>query len=163
MRIARRFLAVALITVVVGLLAAPTAGASPPIRVADFTTSTWPAGTVCPYTVSVQPVANNSLLHVLRDGQLLITGRLVDRVTNERTGVSRLYVVNGPLRIVPHDDGSSTLYSHGRILWTLLQGDAGGPGLFVFTGRVVMQVSADNTLRSTSRLHGVEDVCAQLG
>jgi hypothetical protein len=163
MRNHRGFLAAPVIAALVALLGATGATASPPQRVADFSTSFWPAGTVCAYPVTVKPVANKSLLHILANGDLLITGRLVDRVTNQRTGASRTYVVNGPLRVVSHDDGSATLYSHGSILWTLLQEDAGGPGLFIFTGRVVMQVSPQNALISTTRPPGVEDVCAELG
>jgi hypothetical protein len=110
----------------------------------------------------VENIANGSLLHTLRNGDLLITGRLVDLVINERTGASKIYVVNGPLRVIPRDDGSATLVSHGRILWTLFAGDAGGPGLLVYTGRAVIEVSPDGFATSTSRVPRVEDVCAEL-
>jgi hypothetical protein len=112
--------------------------------------------------VRVVATQDKSLLHELSNGQLLITGKLAQHVTNMRTGVSQTFKVNGPLRIVPHDDGTSTLINHGNILWTFFEGDAGGPGLFIFTGHVVMEVSADGFATSVSRAPKTQDVCALL-
>jgi len=154
----------ALVTAAAGaLLLAPTAGASAPVPIPPNPDVTWPAGTVCPFPVRVVATANKSLLHTLRNGQLLITGKLVQQVTNERTGASKTFTVNGPLRVIFHDDGSFTLVSHGRILWTLFAQDAGGPGLFVFTGHAVIESNSDGFATSISRVPKVEDVCAELG
>lgn len=147
----------------VALLLAPNAGATAPVPIPPNPDVTWPAGAVCPYPVRVVATANKSLLHTLRNGQLLITGKLVQQVTNERTGASKTFTVNGPLRVIFHDDGSFTLVSHGRILWTFFAQDAGGPGLFVFTGHVVMEDNSDGFATSVSRVPKVEDVCAELG
>ena len=58
--------------------------------------------------------------------------------------------------------GNMTLINHGNILWTFFEGDAGGPGLFIFTGHVVMEVSADGFATSVSRAPRTQDVCALL-
>jgi hypothetical protein len=141
---------------------ASSAKASPPTRIPSNPPVTWPAGTVCPYPVRVVATQDKSLLHELSNGQLLITGKLAQHVTNMRTGVSRTFQVNGPLRIVPNVDGTTTLINHGNILWTFFEGDAGGPGLFIFTGHVVMEVSVDGFATAVSRAPRTQDVCALL-
>jgi hypothetical protein len=141
---------------------ASSAKASPPTRIPSNPPVTWPAGTVCPYPVRVVATQDKSLLHELSNGQLLITGKLAQHVTNMRTGVSRTFQVNGPLRIVPNVDGTTTLINHGNILWTFFEGDVGGPGLFIFTGHVVMEVSVDGFATSVSRAPRTLDVCALL-
>jgi hypothetical protein len=163
MRNHRWFPAATAIATLAALLLAPNAGATAPVPIPPNPDVTWPAGTVCPYPVRVVATANNSRLHTLRNGQLLITGKLVQRVTNERTGASKTIRASGPLRVIIHDDGSFMLVSHGRILWTFFAQDAGGPGLFVFTGHVVMEVDTDGFATSISRVPKVEDVCAELG
>src|SRR3954470_20372970 len=119
----RGFLPATAIAAIAALLLAPNAGATAPVPVPPNPDVTWPAGTVCSYPVRVVATVNKSLLHTLRNGQLLITGTLVQQVTNERTGASKVFTVNGPLRVIIDDDGTSTLVSHGRILWTLFAED----------------------------------------
>jgi hypothetical protein len=41
--------------------------------------------------------------------------------------------------------------------------DAGGPGLFVFTGHAVIESNSDGFATSISRVPKVADVCAELG
>jgi len=159
----RGFLVATAIAALAALLLAPTAGASAPVPIPPNPDVTWPAGTVCPYPVRVVATANKSLLHTLRNGQLLITGTLVQRVTNQLTGASKTIRASGPLRVIFHVDGSLTLVSHGRILFTDFAQDVGGPGLFVFTGRVVVEDNSDGFATSVSRVPKVEDVCAELG
>ena len=162
-RSTHRVLAVLVTAAAAALLLTPTAGASAPVPIPPNPDVTWPAGTVCAFPVRVVATANKSLLHTLRNGQLLITGTLVQQVTNESTGASKTFRVNGPLRVIFHDDGTFTLISHGRILWTFFTQDAGGPGLFVFTGHVVVEDNADGFATSVSHVPKVEDVCAELG
>jgi hypothetical protein len=139
------------------------ANASPPIPIPPNPETTWPAGTVCPYPVHVVATENKSLLHQLRNGQLIITGKLTERVTNLNTGQSESFKASGPLRIMPHQDGSATVITHGHLFLSLSSSaDAGGPGLFVYIGRVVMQVSSDGTVISASRVPRMIDVCALL-
>lgn len=58
---------------------------------------------------------NKSLLHLLSNGRLVITGKLTEQVTNLQTGESQSFKASGPLRIIPHDDGSATVMTHGRL------------------------------------------------
>ncbi len=139
------------------------ANASPPIPIPPNPEMTWPAGTVCSYPVHVVATQNKSLLHEFSNGQVIITGKLTEQVTNLQTGRSESFKVNGPLRVIPHDDGTATVISHGRLFLTLSgSGDVGGPGMFIFIGRVVSQVSADGTLTSVSHVPNMIDICALL-
>jgi hypothetical protein len=139
------------------------ANASAPIPIPPNPEVTWPAVTVCSYPVHVVATQNKSLLHELGNGQLIITGKLTERVTNLETGRSETFRVNGPLRIIPHDDGTATVITHGREFLTLSgSGDVGGPGMFILIGRVVSQVSADGTVTSVSPVPNMIDVCALL-
>jgi hypothetical protein len=162
MRNLRMFLAAVVTAALAALLLAPGAGATAPIPIPPNPDASYPAGDVCPFPVAVHATQNGSLLHQLSNGQVLITGKLTQQVTNLSTGASRTYRVNGPLRVIPHDDGSFTLISHGRILFTSFAQDAGGPGIFVSTGRVVIHESADGFATSVSRAPRIDDVCADL-
>ncbi len=163
MRNLRWFLAAVAIPALAALTLAPGAGATAPIPIPPNPDASYVAGEMCPFPVSVRATENGSLLHQLSNGQLLITGKLSQQVTNLSTGASRTYRVNGPLRVIFHDDGAFTLISHGRILWTFFEQDVGGPGLFVFIGRVVIESGADGFATSVSRAPRIEDVCADLG
>ncbi len=145
------------------LATSTVANASPPIPIPPNTEATWPAGTVCSYPVHVVATENKSLLHPLSNGQLVITGKLTEQVTNLQTGESESFKASGPLRIIPHDDGSATVITHGRLFLTLSgSGDVIGPGLFVLVGRVVTQVSPEGNLTSISHVPNMIDVCAAL-
>ena len=119
------------------------------------------SGTVCPYPCA-SPPPDKSLLHGCRTDNCSSRASWLNTSLNMRTGVSRTFKAQWPLRIVPRDDGTSTLINHGNILWTFFEGDAGGPGLFIFTGHVVMEVSADGFATSVSRAPKTQDVCALL-
>jgi len=162
-RIRNRFAVATIVAAAVLMGTGTVANAEPPIPIPPNPETTWPAGTVCPYPVHVVATENKSLLHQLSNGQLVITGKLTERVTNLDTGRSESYKVSGPLRIISHDDGSATVISHGRLFLSLSSSaDVGGPGLFIYIGRVVAQVSPDGTLVSVSRIPRVIDVCAAL-
>jgi hypothetical protein len=159
-----RLLAVATVAAVtVACVTATGANASPPIPLPPSPDVTWPAGTLCNFPLRIVTTENKSLLHEFPNGQVLITGKLTQRVTNLDTGVSRTFKASGPLRVIPHDNGTTTVISTGRILITLSSAaDAGGPGIFIYTGRVVYQVSADGTTTSVSRIPNSLNVCTVL-
>ena len=138
------------------------ANASAPIPIPPNPEMTWPAGTLCSYPVHVVATENKSLLHQLSNGQLIITGKLTERVTNLRTGESQSFKASGPLRIIPHPDGSATVISHGRLLTLSGGGDVIGPGLFILVGGVVTQISPEGNLTSIGHVPNMIDVCALL-
>jgi hypothetical protein len=108
MRNLRCFFAAAVTAATAALVLAPGAGATAPIPIPPNPDASYAAGDVCPFPVSVHATANGSLLHQLSDGQLLVTGKLSQQVTNLSTGESRTYRVNGPL------GSSSTMTARSR-------------------------------------------------
>jgi hypothetical protein len=138
--------------------AVPASG-SPPIPLPPNPDTSYAAGDVCPFPLRVTPEVNKSLLHILRSGDWIVTGKLIQRVTNLRTGKSLSITANGPVRVIFHDNGTFTLISHGSILWTFFSQDAGGPGLFLFTGRVVIEENADGFATSVSHIPKFTDIC----
>ena len=98
---------------------ATAANASRPIPLPPGPDVTWPAGTLCSYPLRIVTTEDKSLLHEFSNGQILITGKLTQRVTNLDTGVSHAFKASGPLRVIFHDDGTSTVISIGRVLITL--------------------------------------------
>jgi hypothetical protein len=122
----------------------------------------YPAGLVCPFPVRVEPLNDSTVVHALPDGDVFITGRLVQRATNLRTGESIDFPRSGPLRLVFNQDGTVTDISLGQLLWTFFAQDVGGPGLFLFKGRVVIQSTPDGSAASVSRVPNKIDVCRLL-
>jgi hypothetical protein len=122
----------------------------------------YPAGVVCPFPVSVEPVSDSTVIHALPNGDLFITGRLVQKATNLQTGQSMTFPRSGPLRLVFNPDGTVTDISLGQVLWTFFRQDVGGPGLFLFKGRVVIQSSAEGFATSISHVPNETDVCQAL-
>jgi hypothetical protein len=148
---------------VVACLTATVAEASRPIPLPPNGPLTWPAGTLCAFPLRIVTTENKSLLHEFSNGDILITGKLTQRVTNLDTGASEAFKASGPLRVMFHDDGSSTVISTGRILITLSSAaDPGGPGIFIYTGRVVYQIDADGNTTSVSRIPNSLNICTVL-
>jgi hypothetical protein len=122
----------------------------------------YPAGVVCPFPVRVEPLIDKTVLHALPDGDLFLTGRLTQKATNLRSGESLEFPRGGPLRLVFNADGTVTEISLGQVLWTFFSQDVGGPGLFLFKGRVVIQGNADGFATSVSHVPNKTDVCEAL-
>jgi hypothetical protein len=161
MALSRSFAVAAVIAFLVVLGFASAASASPPIPAPINGPASYPAGEVCPFPVRVEPVLNKDVLHILANGTWIITGQLVQRATNLRTGES-VEFHSGPLQVRFHTDGSLTFISLGPILWTIFPEDPGGPGLQLYRGRVVIQVNAEGATTSVSRVPNVVDVCESL-
>jgi hypothetical protein len=122
----------------------------------------YPAGVVCPFPVRVEPLIDSTVIHVLPNGDLLITGRLIQEATNLQTGESMTFPRSGPLRLVFNPDGTVTDISLGQVLWTFFRQDVGGPGLLLFKGRVVIQSNTDGFATSVSHVPNETDVCQAL-
>ena len=111
---------------------------------------TYPAGVVCPFPVRVEPVIDSTVVHALPNGDLFITGRLVQKATNLRTGLVDDVSPSGCSGSSSISDGTTTDISLGQLLWTFFSGDVGGPGLFLFKGRVVIQGDSSTASRRLS-------------
>ena len=76
-------------------LAVPTAAADPPVHEplppADFTLRG-----ICGFPLRVETVANRAKQTTFSNGTQLVTGRLVVRLTNVRTGASEVVNISGP-------------------------------------------------------------------
>ena len=91
------------------------------------------------------------------DGRLLVNGKLFVRITNLNTGKSMDVNISGPANVTLTSERNM-----GRGLLLLFPEDAGGPGLFLNTGRLDVIRGEDGfitnyTVRGTS-----VDVCAAL-
>ena len=122
----------------------------------------YPAGVVCPFAVRVAPVSGSNLEHTLANGDLLFTGHLIQTATNLETGKSVIFPASGPLRLIFNADGTLTFVSFGPILWTFFSQDVGGPGLFLFKGRVVIEGNAEGFATSISHVPNKTDICQLL-
>jgi hypothetical protein len=170
-----RKIVVVVVSLAAALLAGPTVGAgsasaglvggggkpSPRVFVESGLPFTLAAGDACPFAVTLSEVANNEFARTFPNGNMLITGRLVVRVTNEATGKSVVRDVSGPVLITSGPDGESVVVLSGSSLSPVFAGhdDTGtvGKGLFVFHGPTVF---TDSQLTRVSG--AVENLCRTL-
>lgn len=158
-----RVSAIVVVAGLCGLVSQASALANPPIPTPVSGEATYAAGEVCPFPLRVTPGdASHSRLHIQRNGDFIVTGYFSQTATNLITGRSLRIKTSGPLRIVFHADGTSTWISHGSFLWTFFAEDAGGPGLFVFTGRSVLETNAEGFATSVSGVAHETRVCDEL-
>jgi hypothetical protein len=122
---------------------------------------TFAAGTACDFDVTLTEVANNEYIRVFPNGNALITGRLVVRITNDATGASVVRNISGPVLITTGPNGEAVVVLNGSSLSPVFEGfDATGvvgTGLFVFHGPTVF---TNGQLTSVSGSY--ENLCATL-
>jgi hypothetical protein len=122
---------------------------------------TLPAGTACEFDVTLSEVANNEFARTFPNGNVLITGRLVVRVTNDDTDVSVVRNISGPVLLTTGPGGESVVVLSGSSLSPVFDGNDAtgqvGTGLFVFHGPAVF---TDGQLTRVSG--SVENLCATL-
>jgi hypothetical protein len=153
----------ALVVGLCALASAAPARADRPIPTPISPEATYAAGEVCAFPLRVTPGdATHSRLHIQRNGDFIVTGYFSQTATNLSTGRSLTIKSSGPLRITFHEDGTSTWISHGSFLWTLFAQDAGGPGLFVLTGRSVLETNSEGFATSLSGVARETRVCDEL-
>jgi hypothetical protein len=137
------------------LIAATAALAAPPTReplvLEDFV-----AENVCSFPVLVEATANKEFVTFFDDGRILVTGKLFVRLTNVETGKSLELNISGPVTI------TETEVIRGRGLLILFPEDAGGPGLLLTSGRVVLIRGEDGFLANATFKGRTVDVCAAL-
>jgi hypothetical protein len=112
---------------------------------------------VCPFPVLIETISSNAYLKFLPDGTILITGTVVQRLTNTVTGTSKVYNASGPAQVtVTPSIEYQTLLGH-----TLT--DAPSVGLIFVTGRVERTYNYETGAQTIISIEGqVEDVCATL-
>ncbi len=124
---------------------------------------TFPGGTgqACAFDVTISEVANNEYARTFPNGNTLITGRLVLRVTNDVTGQSVVRDASGPVLITTGTNGEQISVLSGASLSPVFAGhdDTGSnlQGLFIFHGPTVF---TDGQLTKVSGSY--EDLCLTL-
>jgi hypothetical protein len=121
-----------------------------------------PAGVVCSFDVHIQGGGRQNVLTF--PGRETIVGSGSVTVSNAATGTSITLDSGGDFTSVEHKDGSAQIIGSGHVLFLLLPGDSGGPGLFQSTGHVVMDYDiASDTVTSIDTRGQLTDVCAAIG
>jgi hypothetical protein len=173
-----RFLVLGGVLVILGACSdrAPTAPAgdahSPPISASGRPTREpffngpfeVPAGLICSFAVAGEFVVNKEFATIFPpepngDVVVLVTGRLVQRLTNVSTGKSITVNISGPGRFTFRADGSLTIESFGRSSNFRNVEDG---GLFLFSGRLVLEIAPDGAATFVSMSGHEEDLCAAL-
>jgi hypothetical protein len=164
-----RVLAVVGAIALVALSAAPALAGGKPVKASEESPPpvTYPAGELCDFDLLVEDILNTS--HSLSfpaadDGtqRVLFGGRIVLRLTNLATGMSRVYNASGPGTFSFGD--TLIVKAHGPWLLTFFEGDAGGPGVWYTRGAMRVEVDLETgQVISASRPRNAIDVCEQLG
>ena len=125
-----------------------------------FEPITFAAGEVCPFDVTIDAVANKEKFKDFGD-HLIITGRLVVKVTNDDTEKSVVLNVSGPAKVVFTED-SETQYGRGLGLNFFVPGDLGPEGALLWTRGPMIQRFTEEGLEVVRMAPVVRDVCAML-
>jgi len=165
----RYFLAILL--VLLGLAPAGGVLADQPFRVPMTMADVTIPETNCGFPVSIHYTFTNEYYTEFtpnpgRPFTGMITGPLHSTVTNLETGKSLYYNISGPVKVVPHPDGSVTYIGTGPAGWPFggqPESFSGLPGIFVIKGKCILEADAAGHILSISIVGGhVEDVCAAL-
>ena len=119
------------------------------------------SGQACAFDVTISEVANNEFARTFPNGNTLITGRLVVRVTNDLSKQSVVRDVSGPVLITSGPSGEQVFVLSGASVSPVFAGHddtgSGLQGLFIFHGPTVF---TDGQLTQVSGNY--EDLCRTL-
>ena len=145
----------ALALALAALIAAAAALAAPPTReplvLEDFV-----AEDSCSFPVLIEVTANKEFVTFFEDGRLLITGKLFARITNLDSGTHLDLNISGPTTVTDVEA------LRGRGLLILFPQDAGGPGLLLTSGRVVLIRAEDGFIANATFKGRTVDLCEAL-
>jgi len=129
---------------------------------------TAPAGVVCSFAVTAEPVREDLRVRYLYDSASNVdgyeaTGRLIGRITNTQTGASVVRNLSGPGIVTFNPDGSYDAVVDGDFLVFFLAQDSPSNELLLLSGHTVLHgaPSGEKTLVSSSGQ--TENVCTTLG
>ena len=145
---------------------APSASAGKPFRIPTLPgdVSTYPAGTVCSFTLETELVGGNQVLTIFDDGRIHLTGRHIDRFTNVEADTSTTLDLQGNFGVVPSAEGGSILRASGVTGFVFFPGDA-GPGntenfrMYLFTGHFVAVLDPSGVVTAFTSTGKRQDVC----
>jgi hypothetical protein len=167
----KRFAAVSLSTVAFALLGAGTTTA------ADGSYGPWqptyqgpitaPAGVVCPFEVTAEPVRQDLRVRYHYDAAGNVdgyeaSGQLMGRITNTETGASVVRNLSGPGTVTFTPDGSYDAVVAGDFLVFFLAQDNPSNELLLLAGRTVLHGAVDGTKTLVSHSGHMENLCDTL-
>lgn len=151
------------------LVPVSSASAAPPVR-EPFVSGpmTFPAGAVCSFPVQVDTLVNNQVTTMFFDStgaptRMITTGDMVLRISNASTGASVTETVSGPGIGTFNADGSMTFHATGTWLMATFSTDSPPNELFLNSGHMTLELSAEGSLTVASRTGHMTDLCAALG
>jgi hypothetical protein len=171
----KRFAWFMTVLVAAGLVTAATAWAVKPEKSpAPAETYVDEAGTVCPFALRTEPIADRGTqtLHFDRSGEIRWihgSGHIVLRFTNLENQKSVDLNVSGPGKVTFGDDGSIHVDGEGGWAVTLLEGDVlpdgspwTAPTVLFIKGHLRLSIAEDGTLTVESYVGTVQNVCDML-
>jgi hypothetical protein len=126
-----------------------------------------PAGVVCPFAVSAEPVQEDLAVRYHYDDSGAVDayefkGPLLARITNLDSGESVVRSLSGFGSVVPHADGSYDAVFEGGLLLFLGSGDSPSSELLLLTGRTVLHGSSTGVKTVVAASGASEDLCQTL-
>ena len=129
---------------------------------------TAPAGVVCPFTVTAEPVREDLRVRYHYDAAGNVdgyqaTGQLIARITNEETGASVVQNLSGPGTVTFNPDGSYDAVVHGDFLVFFLWQDNPSHQLLLLSGTTLLHGGPSGAKTLVSNSGHVENLCETLG
>jgi hypothetical protein len=126
-----------------------------------------PAGVVCPFAISAEPVRQHMLIRFHHDDSgaidgYQITGPLIARVTNVETGASVERNLASFGTVTLNSDGSYDAVVEGNFLVFFTSGESPSNELLLLSGRTVLRGSATGVKTLVSASGRSEDLCRTL-
>ena len=146
-------------------LAVPTTGSADPPTIEFLPLEDFSIVGQCPFDVDVHVLAVNEYSKTFSNGQVLITGKVLLRVSNAETGKSIKVNASGPGTITTDENGTVTYVIRGTSFIGFDPGTfgPGSPGLLEITkGLVVIVFHADGTTTYRKTSAATRDACALL-
>jgi hypothetical protein len=128
---------------------------------------TAPAGVVCTFAISAEPVRQHMLIRYHYDDAgtvdgYQVTGPLVARITNVETGASVELNLASFGTVTLNPDGSYDAVVEGNFLVFFTSGESPSNELLLLVGRTVLHGSATGTKTLVSASGRTEDLCQTL-
>lgn len=128
---------------------------------------TAPAGVVCPFTVTAEPVREDLRVRYHYDSAGNVdgyqaTGQLIARITNEETGASVVRNLSGPGTVTFNPDGSYDAVVSGDFLVFFLGQDTPSHQLLLLSGHTILHGAPTGEKTLVSNSGHVENLCETL-
>jgi hypothetical protein len=128
---------------------------------------TAPAGYVCPFQVTAEPVRQDIRVRYHYDSAGNVdgyqaTGQLFGRITNDETGASVVRNLSGPGTVTFYPDGSYDAVVSGDFLVFFVPQDSPSRQLLLLSGHTVLHGDANGVKTLASNSGQVENLCDTL-